>query len=105
MCITAVLLPFVTYLQPERLLSTTEQFFSPFYGKTIRCDRFLHIHYDRLWKIRQISDMLNDTYSKYYALSEHLAVDKVIVSFNGQVIFKQYLPKKHKCLGIKIYQL
>jgi hypothetical protein len=27
------------------------------------------------------------------------------VLFNGRVIFKQYIPKKQKCSGIKIYKL
>jgi hypothetical protein len=34
-----------------------------------------------------------------------LAVDEVIVKFKGRVIFKQYIPKEHKCFGIKIYKL
>ena len=37
--------------------------------------------------------------------SENLAVDEVIVSFKGRVIFKQYIPKKRKCFGIKIFKL
>jgi hypothetical protein len=49
--------------------------------------------------------MLSNAYSKYYVLSEHLAVDKVTVLFKGWVIFKQYIAKKHKCIGIKIYKL
>jgi len=32
-------------------------------------------------------------------------VDKVIVKFKGRVIFRQYIPKKRKCFGIKIYKL
>jgi hypothetical protein len=86
-------------------------------------DRFLHIlrhlhfadnenaidsndpKYDTQWKIRQIFDILNDTFSTYYAPTEHLAVDEVIVPFKGRVNFKQYIPKKHKCFGIKIYKL
>jgi len=47
-------------------------------------------------KLKYISDMLNDTYLKYYNPSKHLGVDKVIVPFTGSVIFKQYLPKKYK---------
>jgi hypothetical protein len=43
--------------------------------------------------------------SKYYAPSEHLAVDEVIVLSEGRVPFKQYLPEKHKCFGMKIYKL
>jgi len=32
-------------------------------------------------------------------------VDKVIVKFKGRVIFRQYILKKRKCFGIKIYKL
>jgi hypothetical protein len=85
-------------------------------------DRFLHIlqflhfadnsrrpdpgeEYDRLWNIRTIFDTLNQAYHKFYNPSEHLTVDEVIVKFQGRVIFRQYIPKKRKCFGIKIYKL
>jgi len=32
-------------------------------------------------------------------------VDEVIVKFKGRVIFRQYIPKKRKHFGIKIYKL
>jgi len=32
-------------------------------------------------------------------------VDQVIVKFQGRVIFRQYIPKKRKSFGIKIYKL
>ncbi|PNF17185.1 hypothetical protein B7P43_G06584 [Cryptotermes secundus] len=103
--------------------ATAEQFLTSFYGKTLKRDRFLHIlrflhftdnnagidrqadNYDRLWKIRTIFDTLNDGYEKYYNPSEHLAVDEIIVKFKGRVIFRQYIPKKHKRFGIKIFKL
>jgi len=34
--------------------------------------------------------------------SEHLAVDEVTVKFKGRIIFRQYIPKKRKHIGIKI---
>jgi len=34
-----------------------------------------------------------------------LAVDEVNVKFKGRVIFRQYIPKKRKRFGIKIYKL
>ena len=34
-----------------------------------------------------------------------LEVDEVIVLFKVRVIFKQYIPKKHKQCGIKLYKL
>ena len=62
-------------------------------------------NYDRLLKIRNLFDILNDKFSKFYNPSEHLAVDEVIAKFKGRVIFRQYIPKKHKRVGIKIYKL
>jgi len=37
--------------------------------------------------MRVIYDQLNDSYAKYYTLTEHLAVDEIIVLFKGRVIF------------------
>ena len=103
--------------------SREEQYFTPFYSKTMVRDRFFHIlrflhfknndnppnrddpHYDRLWKIRNIFDTLNNKFYELYNPTEHLAVDEVIVLFKGRVIFRQYIPKKHKRFGIKIYKL
>ena len=103
--------------------SREEQYFIPFYSNTMVRDRIFHIlrflhfenndnppnhddpHYDRLWKIRNIFDILNNKFYKLYNPTEHLAVDEVIVIFKGRVIFWQYIPKKHKRLGIKIYKL
>ena len=98
----------------------TQQFFAPFYLNTMTWDHFLHIllHYlhftdndkvidnnDRLWKIKEFFDILNGVYSKFYNPSEHLATDQVTVLFKVKVAFKQYIPKIHKHLGIKIYKL
>jgi hypothetical protein len=49
--------------------------------------------------------MINDAYAKFYRPFEHLVVDEVIVLFKGKIIFKQYIPNKHKCFGIKMYRL
>jgi hypothetical protein len=99
--------------------STTEQFYMPYYSHTMKRDRFLYIlfflHFtdnkqrdkndDRLWKLRSLSDIPNDSYARFYNPSEHLAVDEVVALFKGRVIFGQYIPKKHKRFGIKIYKL
>ena len=58
----------------------------------------------------QISELVWDSESEDTATSsdspsEHLAVDEVIVKYKGRVIFQQYIPKKHKRFGIKIYKL
>ena len=48
---------------------------------------------------------MDDNYAKFYNPLENLALDKVIVKYRGRVIFRQYIPKKRKCFGIKIYKL
>jgi len=55
--------------------------------------------------MRNLFDVLNEKFSTFYNPSEHLAVDEVTVKFKGRVIFRQYIPKKHKRFGIKIYKL
>jgi hypothetical protein len=95
----------------------------PFYGKIMKGNRIFHIlrflhfsdnrnkpdkgdeSYYRLWKLGTIFDKLSDSYAKYYSPTEHLEVDEIIVIFRGRIIFKQYIPKKHKRFGIKICRL
>jgi hypothetical protein len=59
----------------------------------------------RLWKMRNLFEIPNKTFWKFYSFSTYLAVDEVIVLFKESVIFRQYIPKKHKRFGIKIYRL
>jgi len=40
-------------------------------------------NYDQLWKMRAVLDKLINSYAKYYGLTEHLAVDEIIVPFKG----------------------
>jgi len=61
--------------------------------------------YDRLWKMRKIFDTLNNKFCELYNPTEHLAVDEVIVLYKGRIVFRQYITKKHKRFGIKIYKL
>ena len=103
--------------------SREEQYCSPFYSNVMARNRFFHIlqflhfennddplnhddpDYNRLWKIRKIFDTLNNIFCEMYNLTEHLAVDEVIVLYKGRRVFRQYIPKKHKRFGIKIYKL
>jgi hypothetical protein len=55
--------------------------------------------------MRTIFDTLNQAHAKFNNPSEHLAADKLTVKFKGRVIFRQYIPKKRKHFGIKIYKL
>jgi hypothetical protein len=58
-----------------------------------------------LWKLRTLFDQLSAAYAKFYSTSEHVAVDEVTVLFKGRFIFEQYIHKKHKHFGIKVYKL
>jgi len=83
-----------------------EQFFTPFHPNTMTQDCFLHIlsylhftdndkevnYYDRLFKVREVFYILSVAYLKFYNLSEHMVIDKVMVLFKRKVAFKQYIP-------------
>jgi hypothetical protein len=49
--------------------------------------------------------MFRDSCALFYNPSGRLVVDEVTVPFKQRVIFKQYIPSKHKCFGINIYKL
>ena len=103
--------------------ATTNQFHTSFYGNAMKRDRYFHIlrflHFtdnkngpdmtdensDRLWKMQNLFEILNQKFSKFYSPSEHLAIDEVIVLYKERVIFQQYIPKKHRHFGIRIYKL
>ena len=102
---------------------TSDQLYMAFFSSAMKRDRYFHIlrflhftdnknepdrkddNFDKLWKLRNVFEILNTTFSKFYNPSENLAIDEVIVLFKGRVAFKQYIPKKHKRFGIKIYKL
>ena len=98
-----------------------EQLRTPFYGQTMGRARYCHIlrflHFsdnnrngvdrtdDRLWKLRDLFEIVRTNFLKFYNPSEHLSIDELIVKFKGRVVFKQYIPKKCKRFGIKMFKL
>ena len=94
-----------------------EQLCCPFYGQMMVHARYYHIlrflHFTdnnrngvdrtnyRMWKIWDLFEILWN-FSKFYNASEHLALDEVIVKFEGRVVFKQYITKKHKRNNVTI---
>jgi hypothetical protein len=69
---------------------------------TIKMNMTRHGNYD--WLENESSDKLSDLYAKYYSLTDHLAVDEIVVLFKDRVIFKQVIPKKHTQFGTKLYK-
>ena len=45
-------------------------------------------NFDRLWKIRDLFEILNSTFSKFYNPSENLAIDEVIFFLQGKGDFQ-----------------
>jgi hypothetical protein len=60
--------------------------------------------YDTVWKIKTLYT-LNNKFCEMYSTTERLAVNEVIVLCKGRVIFWQYIPKRDKKFGVKIYRL
>jgi len=63
-----------------------------------RTDEMFH----RIWKIGDLFQILNNTFSKFYNSSDNLTIDEVIVSFKGRVIFKQHIKKNPSVSASKI---
>jgi hypothetical protein len=56
---------------------------------------------DRLWKLRNLFEIIRTSVSKFYKTSEHFAIDEIIVKFKGRVLFKQYIPKNENVSASK----
>jgi len=97
-----------------------EQLCCPFYRQTMARARYYYIlrflHFmdnrngvdrkdDRLWKLRDLFEIIRTNFSKFYNPSEHLVINEVIVKFKGRVLFKLYIQKKRKHFGIKMFKL
>jgi hypothetical protein len=60
----------------------------------------------KFWQVMKgVISVWNSKQDTFYSPSKHLAVDQVIILFRRRVIFRQYIPKKHKRFGIKMYEL
>ena len=60
---------------------------------------------DRLFKIRDIMDMLKERFKSVYYPPENITVDESLVLFKGRLHFKQYIRTKRSRFGIKFYEL
>lgn len=50
--------------------------------------------YQNLWKLREVFNSFNKAYDDFCSSSSHVVVGKAIVIFDGEVIFRQYIPSK-----------
>jgi hypothetical protein len=77
-------------------LATMDQLYTPFYSTMMKWDHFLHIHsylqfidnrnapdrtdenFDRLWKIRNVFEIVNNTFSRFKTLPKIWLLTKVL---------------------------
>ena len=60
---------------------------------------------DRLYKIREFCQLINDTCGAVYYPCEDFSVDESLVLFKGRLFFRQYIKTKRSRFGIKLYEL
>ncbi|XP_069949534.1 piggyBac transposable element-derived protein 4-like [Cherax quadricarinatus] len=115
---TIMLMPHVykhtvtTYWATERLIST------PGFNDIIGVNRFLILlrmlnfsdktrpdRTDRLYKIRNVFMYLKQKCCMCFYPFRKLVIDESLILFKGRLSFKQYIPSKRKCFGIKLFVL
>lgn len=60
---------------------------------------------DKFCHIREIFDHIVANFQKYYTLSEGVTIDEQLLPFRGRCSFKQYIPSKPACYGIKTFAM
>lgn len=78
----------------------------------LRCLRFDDIRdrasrreFDKFAPIRNVFEIINNNFSKYFIPSEYLTVDEQLLAFRGNCPFRQYMPRKPSKYGIKTFAL
>ena len=62
-------------------------------------------NYDKLGKVRPVLTYLQARFSEVYTPGRELAVDEVMIKFQGRSSLKQYMPQKPIKRGIKVWVL
>lgn len=91
---------------------------TPIFANTMPRDRFFDIssflHFtdneiinknDRIRKIRNLVDYLNNTFSNLYTPNNEVSIDESLMKFKGRLSYIQFNPSKRARFGIKIYKL
>ena len=61
--------------------------------------------YDKLQKMRAIIDRVQKSFPEHYGLTANVSIDEQMIGTKGRLSFLQYLPKKPKKWGIKLWVL
>lgn len=60
---------------------------------------------DKLFKIREVLNLLLKRYKKYYDLGKQITIDEKMIKFTGKITFRQHMPKKPTRFGFKVFLL
>lgn len=58
---------------------------------------------DKLFKIRRVLNTLKKTFCSSVDTEEFQLIDEQIIPFKGHLSLKQYIPKKPKSWGVKVW--
>ena len=61
--------------------------------------------HDKLAKVRNIMDRASKTFPEHYSLTANISIDEQMIGTKARLSFLQYLPKKPKKWGIKLWVL
>ena len=61
--------------------------------------------YNKLFKLGTLPYMLNQQFAKHYYPKQALSIDEQMIETKARISFLQYMPKKPKKVGIKIWAL
>lgn len=62
-------------------------------------------HRDRLYKLRDVLDHLQDKFQEVFTPGRDIAIDESLLLWKGRLVFKQYIPLKRARFGIKTFML
>ena len=62
-----------------------------------------HPNHDKLYKIRPVLEMVQETFHNHYRPSKNQTIDEGMVAFKGRLSYMQYMPAKPIKRGIKIW--
>ncbi|KAG5864095.1 hypothetical protein JTB14_010707 [Gonioctena quinquepunctata] len=68
-------------------------------------DRENETNNDRLYKIRPVLDMLNNSFQQTYTVGQEMVIDGSMIPWRGRLKFRQYIPTKSHKYGVKLFKL
>ena len=60
---------------------------------------------DRLFKIRDVVNLLVERCRTVYLPGENVSIDEELIKFKGKLLFKQYITQKRARSGVKLFTL